>query len=87
MSKNWHVGVFWKWQQDFIEPWKCEEMRMTQHQTVGVCVQILHSGPTHESFKQGHEKHLPDVLHAFFPQQFSKMELESHKFCDLKMMI
>ena len=48
---------------------------------------ILHSGPTHESFKQGHEKHLPDVLHAFFPQQFSKMELESHKFCDLKMMI
>jgi|Cyp1metagenome_2_1107374.scaffolds.fasta_scaffold60219_6 hypothetical protein len=60
---------------------------MTQHQTVGVCVQILHSGPTHESFKQGHEKHLPDVLHAFFPQQFSKMELESHKFCDLKMMI
>ena len=60
---------------------------MPQHQTVGVCVQKLHSAPTLESLKQGHEKHLLDVLHAKFPQHISKMELDLHRFCVPKMII
>jgi hypothetical protein len=46
---------------------------MPQHQTVGVCVQKLLSAPTLESLKPGHEKHLPDVLHAIcFHNNFQK---------------
>jgi hypothetical protein len=50
-------------------------------------LQKIHSAPTLENLKQGHEKHLLDVLHANFPQHFSKMELESHRFCVPKMII